>query len=155
MILRTIEPNTRARIAWQSVELLTMIAAISLAWMVGLALGLSVSITLILMIGTALLTGGVLFTFLEIRRIAPPTLTDSDITREALRTVNHSDQLIILGILRRRMAPLFENEACPHHEYFPESPGEDQGQLTSQLSASTPILEELIAAYRKRQRPNC
>jgi hypothetical protein len=32
-----------------------------------------------------------------------------------------------------------ECEPCPHHENYPESPGEDQGQLTSHLPGSTPF----------------
>jgi hypothetical protein len=119
-----------------------MIAAATLALIVGLMLGLAWEKCLILIVGAAALTGGIVFTFLEIRRIALPPGP-----KQAARSTLHS----AVTNLRRIIAPIPKsNDPCPHHEYYPESPGQDQGQLTSHLSGPTPVLEELAKAFRKR-----
>ena len=41
-------------------------------------------------------------------------------------------------------------EPYPHHEYFTESAGFDQGQLTSRLPDATPLIEGFLGRFRSR-----
>ncbi len=121
-----------------------MIAAATLALLVGLTEGLTVPDCLILVIGAAVITGGVIFTFLEVRRLALPA--GAQVTQPEPPS---ADRLSALANLRRAMLPVAEStEACPHHEYYPESPGQDQGQLTSRWPSSTPNLREFLGHIR-------
>jgi hypothetical protein len=123
-----------------------MIAAASLALVVGLTEGLSLPDCLILVMGAAVIAGGVIFTFLEVHRLALPA--GAQVTQQEPPSAH---RLSAFASLRRAMLPVAEStEACPHHEYYPESPGEDQGQLTSHWPSSTPSLRELLRACQKR-----
>jgi len=131
-------------IVWRSQELLGMIAAATLALLVGLTEGLSWPDCLILVMGAAVITGGVIFTFLEVCRLALPA--GAQVTQQEPPSAN---RLSALANLRRAMLPVAEGtEACPHHEYYPESPGQDQGQLTSRWPSSTPNLCEFLGHIR-------
>ncbi len=124
-----------------------MIAAATVALLVGLTEGLSWPDCLILVMGAAVITGGVIYTFLEVRRLGLPA--GAQVMQQEPPS---TDRLSALANLRRAMLPVAEStEACPHHEYYPESPGEDQGQLTSHWPGSTPSLRELLRGV-KRQR---
>lgn len=131
---------------WRSEELLGMIAAATLALLVGLVEGLSLPDCLILVMGAAVITGGVIFTILEVHRLASPA--GAPVTQPEHPSAHGLSAFANLG---RAMQPVAEStEACPHHEYYPESPGQDQGQLTSRWPSSTPSLREFLRAYRRR-----
>jgi hypothetical protein len=119
--------------------LLPMVAAAALALMFGLLGGVNWRLCLMLMGGGAL-TGGVAFTFLQMHSLglpqkarAPDRIVPSAADSK-LRTQRHT--------LVKQAA--WEYEPCPHHENYPESPGEDQG-LTSHLPGSSPFFDELNA----------
>jgi len=42
-------------------------------------------------------------------------------------------------------------EPYPHHEYFVESAGFDQGQLTSRIPGSTPFLDSFVERWRAKK----
>jgi len=143
MIHRAAERNGTG-IVWSSQELLGMIAAATLALLVGLMEGLTLPDCLILVFGAAVITGGVIFTFLEVRRLGLPV--GAQVTRQEPPSAN---RLSAVANLRRAILPVAEStEACPHHEYYPESPGQDQGQLTSRWPSSIPSLRELVGQIK-------
>jgi hypothetical protein len=118
--------------------LLAMSAATTIALMLSLLAGLNWQGYLMLMGTAAALTGGVLFSVLEMHRLGYPV--DH---REPAPATHRSAQMMIIG--QRQVAPeqrVDSNEACFHHENRPESPGEDQGQLLSHLPGSTPFFED-------------
>ncbi|HYL74527.1 MAG TPA: hypothetical protein VEU96_10000 [Bryobacteraceae bacterium] len=43
------------------------------------------------------------------------------------------------------------NDPYPHHEYYAESQGFDQGQLTSRLPDATPIIESFLRRRREKK----
>lgn len=89
--------------------------------------------TLILLVGTLIVVWTIIFSFLEVRRIAarkksilgPDDVVDPDAARE----------VIVHGPTA---------EATPHHEAHIGSPGLDQGQLTARLPDQTPSLGNLL-----------
>jgi hypothetical protein len=88
--------------------------------------------SLLLALGTLVVAWTIVFSFLEVRRIAtrsksiigPADIVDPDAPREV--------------IVEPPTA-----EATPHHEFHAGSEGQDQGQLTSRLSG-TPTPRELL-----------
>ncbi len=95
--------------------------------------------TILLLIGLPLVACAGVFCFVETRRIAqagkkPPA--DVDLNYYAAREVE----------LRPPTG-----EAYPHHEYFNESQGFDQGQLTARISDETPFLESFFERRRARK----
>jgi len=92
--------------------------------------------------GVSLVVWGITFTILEVRRIAGISTTG--------RTPDE-----IEAYRNRRPAVLVQpatGEACPHHEDYAESPGLDQGQLTSNLSDSTPLIDRLLRSRGSEER---
>jgi hypothetical protein len=87
--------------------------------------------------GSLLVTWAILFSFFEVRRIAQRS---KSITGEVSDIDPDAPRKVVVG------PPT--SEATPHHEFWPESPGSDQGQLTSRLSG-TPSPGELFR--RKKQ----
>jgi hypothetical protein len=92
---------------------------------------------LILMGVAAMVIGGIVFSLLKMQR---PVASAS--TRRQAR----QHEAFEADLARVQTEKLLEqsparDEPCPHHETYPESPGEDQGQLTSHLPGSTPFLE--------------
>jgi hypothetical protein len=93
----------------------------------------------LLIVGTLVVVWTITFSFLEVSRIAarsksiigPADMIDPDGPREV--TVNPPTA-----------------EATPHHEFYPESRGQDQGQLTSRLSG-TPTPRELFRWCRGKK----
>jgi hypothetical protein len=92
----------------------------------------------ILIGAAAVLTGGIVFSLLKMRRPVP-----SANSRKLARQYDAFNT----DLVRLEREKLQEQQSTniyepyPHHETHPESPGEDQGQLTSHLPGSTPFFE--------------
>ncbi|HYL34749.1 MAG TPA: hypothetical protein VEV17_02420, partial [Bryobacteraceae bacterium] len=107
---------------------------------------------LILIASVTAFTGGVLFALLELHRLGRGASGNATTLAQDTSDASQSIRLTAIASLRRIMLQYTENnDPYPHHEDYPESPGQDQGQLTSRLPGSTPLLEELATAYRKLQ----
>jgi hypothetical protein len=92
---------------------------------------------LILIGGAAMLIGGIVFSLLKTQRPVPSA---------SARKLARQYQAFEADLARIETEQLLEqstscDEPYPHHETYPESAGEDQGQLTSHLPGSTPFLE--------------
>jgi len=131
--------------------LLAMAAAATTAMVFSLISGINWQFGLVLMGTAAALAGAALFTFLEMRRLGRASL-GRELTQATRQGASGGQNTSIESTYsvtraeqrRRKMGQSVDsNEACFHHENHPESPGEDQGQLTSHLSGSTPFLENL------------
>jgi hypothetical protein len=94
---------------------------------------------LILMGAAAVLIGGIVFSLLKTQR---PVLSASARRLARQYEVFQTDLARIEREMLRDQSITIE-EPYPHHETHPESPGQDQGQLTSHLSGSTPFFEGL------------
>ncbi len=131
--------------------LLPTTLAATIALMFGMFIGAGRPMCLMLIGATAVLIGGVAFSLLEMHGLALPENASArydslDPNRFAEMQLRAQQQMFF-------KQPAYESDACPHHEYYPESAGEDQGQLTSHLAGSTPFLEEQDApiAWRIRR----
>jgi hypothetical protein len=120
--------------------LLPTIAAATIGLMFGLLVGVSWPMCLMLMGAAAVLIGGAAFTLLKMHTLALP---QDWAKRYDLLDANRSVELRLRAQRQMPVKPVDEYEPYPHHEHYPESAGEDQGQLTSHLPGSTPFLEEL------------
>jgi len=126
--------------------LLPMVAAATFALMFGLLTEVSAPVCLMLMGAGATLIGGVAFTLLQMHTLALSQETGSsdhdtchahlNATRPAASRVGAHWQILL-------NQPANECEPYPHHEDYPGSEGEDQGQLTAHLPGSTPFFEKL------------
>ena len=94
--------------------------------------------TLFLLIGSLVVLWAILFTFYEVRRIA----TRSKSIRGEVHEIDPDGP-------RRVIIQPPTGDPWPHHEYAPESPGQDQGQLTSRLSG-TPSIRELFRRQNRK-----
>ncbi len=96
---------------------------------------------LVLLIGSLVLVWAILFSFMELRRVATgsPAITGprEEFDPDAPRRVT--------------VRPPTGNPE-PHHEHYPESPGQDQGQLTSRLEG-TPSLREMLRRRGESNEP--
>jgi len=95
--------------------------------------GLSVPRTALLLIGLLLGAWATLFSFLEMRK-----LTRSHGEDEALAAGPdpYAPRHVVVN------PPT--GDPYPHHEYYTQSAGFDQGQLTSRIDARTPLIEDLL-----------
>lgn len=121
--------------------LLPTAAAATTAFMFGLFIDASWTMCLMLIAAVAVWIGGVAFTLVEMHRLAllqnrAAQYDSSDPNRFAEATLRAQSHIAVMQSRR-------EFDPCPHHEYYPESAGEDQGQLTSHLSGSTPFIDHL------------
>jgi len=95
--------------------------------------------SLILMGAAAVLIGGIVFSLLKTQRSVP--------SADSRRLARQYDafQADLVRIEREKLLEQSTNsdEPYPHHETHPESPGQDQGQLTSHLPGSTPFFEDV------------
>ena len=134
--------NDEVDVAFRFEETLAIVAAASLALIIGLMAGLSWQQCLILIFGVSCLVGGIVFTLLEMHRLThPPTggSAPSPATKAAT-------------VLRRIVVRSWQSiDPLPHHENYPECPGQDQGQRTSNLPGSTPLLEAIAARLHSRR----
>ena len=92
---------------------------------------------LILMGAAAMLIGGIVFSLLKTQRPVP----SASARRLARQYQAFEADLARIGTEKLQEQSTSRDEPYPHHETYPESPGEDQGQLTSHLPGSTPFLE--------------
>ncbi|HYL73557.1 MAG TPA: hypothetical protein VEU96_05100 [Bryobacteraceae bacterium] len=139
-MLNTASPQGRNTIVLAG-TLFVMIMAASFAWVLVLVAGFSWQSCAILMLGMALLIGGIMFSILEMNRIA-----DRKRAKEVAAEIAAVEAFEALLAAQRAQA---ERELPPegvepyrHHEEHEESPGYDQGQLTSRLSGTTPFLKD-------------
>lgn len=103
--------------------------------------GLSVWQTVALVSGSLIGACATLFTFLELFRIAEPAKA----TDEAFK--NEPDPYAPETIVVEPPT----GEPYPHHEDHVESAGFDQGQLTSRLNESTPLIDTLMSRLPKEK----
>ena len=90
--------------------------------------------SLIMLIGFLIGAWATLFSFLEVRRLAQ---TPKDRADEELRNANpYSSRMVVVE------PPT--GDPYPHHEDYPESSGQDQGQLTSHLPDETPLIGRFL-----------
>jgi hypothetical protein len=98
---------------------------------------------LILMSAAAVLIGGIVFSLLKTQRPVP--------SASSRRLARQCDvfQADLVRIETEKLPELStkSDEPYPHHETHPESPGEDQGQLTSHLPGSTPFFEGVNSTF--------
>ena len=93
----------------------------------------------ILMGAAAVLIGGIVFSLLKTQRPVP----SGSARRLARRCEAFQANLVRIEREKLLGQSTNSNEPYPHHETHPESPGEDQGQLTSHLPGSTPFFEDV------------
>ena len=117
--------------------LLSVAATATTALIFSLLTGLKWQGSLMVMASVALLIGGIVYSLLEMRRLGYPAI-HHDPSR-----FNQPERLRIPHRQTAWQHSAAVDEACFHHENHPESAGEDQGQLLSHLSGSTPFLERL------------
>ena len=125
---------------WAFLYVLTAVAAIAWAttysWIAGLAWWLAVP----LVIGCVIAGCAVIFSFLEVRRLARSPKDTAEEARQEEPNPYGPRTLVVRPET---------GDAQVHHEYYPESAGLDQGQLTSQISGSTPFVEEFLNRRKK------
>ncbi len=96
--------------------------------------------TVLLWIGCLLGAWATLFSFLEVRRLARSPKDTAEEARQEEPNPYGPRTLVVRPET---------GDAQVHHEYYPESAGFDQGQLTSQISGSTPFVEEFLNRRKK------
>jgi hypothetical protein len=101
--------------------------AMTFSWVVGLAWWQ----TVLLLIGALIGAWATVFSFLEVRRLNQAKKTAEEALEEA------EDPYAARNVAVA--APT--GDPYPHHEDFAESAGFDQGQLTSRVSDSTPLVD--------------
>jgi len=91
--------------------------------------------TALLLVGLLLGAWATVFSFLEFRRIARGSSYKAD---EALEQQPdpYAPRPVVVN------PPT--GDPYPHHEYYPQSAGFDQGQLTSRINDPTPLVEDLL-----------
>jgi hypothetical protein len=99
--------------------------------------GLSWLQFILVALGASFLLWTIFFTLYEFRRMTQ-TARETEEVDQARRTE-----------LRIVFVEPPTGEPYPHHEHHAESPGQDQGQLTSRLSGSTPLLDKLLERHRR------
>lgn len=111
--------------------------ATTYSWIAGLAWWLAVPLVL----GCVIAGCALIFTFLETRRLGQTAQERAD---EVLKL--EADPYISRNVVVRPET----GDAQVHHEFYPESQGLDQGQLTSQLSGTTPLVDRFLEGRRKK-----
>jgi len=134
--------SNQADVAFQFEATLAIVAVATLAFIIGLVAGLSWQECVTLIIGVSCLLGGIVFTLIEMHRLThPPTSRRSPPPSTKAATV-----------LRKIVARSWQSvDPLPHHENYPECPGQDQGQRTSNIPGSTPLLEEIAQRLHNRR----
>lgn len=102
--------------------------------------GLTRGQTALLLIGTLIGAWATVFSLLEVRRIARAASHRTDLAEGANP---YTSRTLIVN------PPT--GEPYPHHEYFTESQGFDQGQLTSRLPDATPLIESFLGRRRNKK----
>lgn len=102
--------------------------------------GLSRFQTVLLLIGALIGAWGTLFSVLEVRRIA----------RAAMKKADHGAWDGDPYYSRTLAVKPPTGEPYPHHEYFTESQGLDQGQLTARTPGGTPLIDSFLSRKRNK-----
>ena len=97
--------------------------------------------TVLLVIGCLIGAWATVFSFLEVRRIAKSGKSAAESVQEEVDL--YPSRTVVV-------APP-TGDPYPHHEDYSESAGLDQGQLTSQLTGSTPFTEGLLSRRRNEK----
>jgi hypothetical protein len=98
--------------------------------------------TMLVLIGGLSGAWATVFSFLEIRRLAQ---TPKDAADEALK--EEADPYTSRAVFVEPPT----GDPYPHHEDYAESAGLDQGQLTSQLPDSSPLLDTFLSRRRSQK----
>jgi len=119
-----------SRVAFWSVQLLA-ITIIAIALIFALLAGLSPRISILILIVCAVLMGGIVYSVRALSGAGYP------------RGKTNSSLQPHTRMRAEPQVPVSQptGEPYPHHEAHPESPGQDQGQLTSHLPGSTPFVK--------------
>lgn len=134
------------------ITLLVMAATGMIALIFCLMAGLSAGLDAILVAASALLVGGIVFSVLEMHRLATRNrelkliAMMAEIEASEARLAAHRD-----AAEREMVEPPPGSEPYRHHENHQESPGRDQGQLTTGLFGTTPFFEKLDSPRSKRR----
>jgi len=115
---------------------LLVIATISFVAILSMLAGLSWLQFILVAIASSFLIWTGFFTLYEFRRITR-TPRETEEIESSLKTE-----------LRIVIVEPPTGEAYPHHEQHAGSPGQDQGQITSRLPDSTPLLDEILRRWR-------
>ena len=148
MHLKSMGP-TNKRAAWRKkswIEFLyVVLTAIALTGIVlySLTEKLSWSQIMLLSAGSLLVIWAIVFTFVEVQRIAGQS------QKSIVQSFDEADDW---DLPRRVVVEPPTDEPCPHHEDHAGSEGLDQGQLTSQLSGTTPLIAELRDRAQRKKR---
>jgi len=88
--------------------------------------------SLVLLMGVLVVVWAIIFSFLEVGRLASRS-----------PKISGPDEIVDPDAPRRVVVEPSTGDPSPHHENHPASPGQDQGQFTSQLRGDTPFVEFL------------
>lgn len=119
-------------------SLLAMIVGAILAFILGMLGGLNEPKRAIVMCAAAVVVGGIVFSILELswRRNSKEVMDQSE-------SIDRFEAELAERRAKAESATLPEHlEPYRHHEQHPESPGFDQGQLTSNLPGTTPFFDD-------------
>ncbi len=119
------------------ISIVAIASATTYSWIAGLAWWLAVPLVVACVVAGC----AVVFSFLEVRRLAQ---TPKERAEEMLKP--EADPYTSRTLVVRPET----GDAQVHHEYYPESQGLDQGQLTSQLSGTTPFVEEFLHRHKRK-----
>lgn len=115
-------------------------AAIASAMIYSGIAGLAWWQSVFLVIGTVIVGWAILFSILEVRRLAQ---SPEERAAEALEEGPNAYPARTLTVDKPT------GEPYPHHEDHTESPGFDQGQLTSRIPETTPFIDKLVGPERR------
>ncbi len=94
--------------------------------------------SVLMVVGAVVLGCAILFSILEVRRIAQTPKEAAKALEEASNP--YQERTIVVD------PPT--GDPYPHHEDYKQSSGFDQGQLTSQLPDATPLIDKLLRRGR-------
>lgn len=133
------EKNNHTSTVALFVALLAAVATAMLALVLSLAAGISKQNLVIAMVASGLVVGGIVFSLLELHRQGREKNRLKEISEiEAFEARLARDRA---QAERDLVEPSAGTEPYRHHEDHMESPGRDQGQITSSWPAKTPFLE--------------
>jgi hypothetical protein len=120
-----------SRILFPYIVVLTTIISLTAGF--GMMAGLTSWKILLWCVGLCLVVGAGMYTFFEVRRLAGIT-NPREKAWEEEQADDTTDHVVIVSP--------GTGEPYPHHEAHDESPGLDQGQLTSRSPEPTPLIEK-------------
>jgi len=122
--------------------LYVVFAAVAITCSIAFSLYASLAWTqsLLLLIGSVLVATAIVFVSLEVRRDSRGGKTSAG--------ESFNEGVDPYGPTTVELRPP-TGEPYPHHEYFKESQGLDQGQLTARIPDSTPFLDAMLERRRR------